>query len=464
MAKKGKEFDLGGVRIQLDPLVLATRIVMRQKLLLASIALLGAIVTIGVYLRTPKRFEAHSTILIRYESFDESFLQKLLNVSVGYLGSDLEMMSIINELDLYAKIRARLPYEMALREMRKELIVRSQPRNIWISYMSFDPVQAERVVAFTTERLLSKMAELNEAPYNRKLEAIDRTASELEPKRIEAINKLYEFKNKHPEIAISIPDLVPASSPLRSVEDEIRKAEHDLAVAQAGGVVPEARSEAPKKRPETEASRRLRDLEAALAEAKSKYTESHPEVLRLKTEIATAEAAVKREDAVAAAAAGAAEVPVGISPEEAKKARVAVAQARLKELIQRKTDLETASIGKPKLQREWAELSNAASTHSSHSRALADEREKIVRDRLVAASQFEENFQLVDAARVPELPSEPNRQKFMSIGMAVTALLGLLIAAWREAMRQTFVDATEFEEQAGLQVFAVLPTINNKEA
>src|SRR5437870_1455604 len=119
MARKGKELAIGGWRVQIDPLVLISRVLMRQKLLLSLVAVVGGTATVASYLAAPKIYLSHSNILIRYENFDEGYLQKLLNVSVGYFGSDLEMMTLINELDLYDSTRSRLPYEMALREIRK---------------------------------------------------------------------------------------------------------------------------------------------------------------------------------------------------------------------------------------------------------------------------------------------------------------------------------------------------------
>src|SRR5262245_35419524 len=98
MAKKSKEIEIGGVRIQIDPLILVRRILMRQKLLLAMVALLGGLATIGLYLKTPKKFTSVSEIVIRAEAFQEDYLRKLLNVVARYLGSDTEMMIIINEL------------------------------------------------------------------------------------------------------------------------------------------------------------------------------------------------------------------------------------------------------------------------------------------------------------------------------------------------------------------------------
>lgn len=458
MARKGKEIAVGGLRIQVDPLVLAGRVLMRQKMLLAIIAVVGGAATVGTYLRAKKVYESRSNVLIRYENFEDFYLQKLLNVAVGYLGSDLEMMIIINELNLYDKVRARMPYDMALREVRKELGINSKTRNIEIKFKSTDPVQAQRVVAFVTERLLSKMAELNEAQFNRDLDSIQVSLRDVEPKKTEAETRLFAFANAHPEIAGRLADLMMPSSPSAGIDDEIRRAEQELSAARAGKVLaPEVGNRPRTTGPEMQA---LLRLQAELQQLKNEYTDSHPQVVGKAREV--------REQQVKANAEMAG-IPVEAPPstaggEEAKKARIAKAQARLDDLLRQKVDVEKASIKKPQLQREFAELSLAASTYQSELRELYSRRETTRRERTVAANRFQENFQLVDAARVPEIPSEPDRNKMMISGIGLTAVLGLLLAAIREALRQVFVDATEFEEQTGLQVFAVLPNIKKEGA
>lgn len=456
MSKKGKEIDLGGLRIQVDPIVLASRVVLRQKRLLMVVALIGGLLTAIAYLRTPKKYTARSNILIRYENFGEGYLQKLLNVAVGYLGSDLELMLIVNELDLYAKLRQSMPYEMALRKIRDDIRVQNQPRNIEIKFTSEDPVEAQRVVAFTTERLLSKMAELNEAPFNRELEAVTNAIEETAPKKADAERRLFEFKDKHPSIANRVSDLLGTSgSGLPELEAEIRRAEKDLIAARTGGITsPSARSIR-----NTPALQELRDLERQLQEAKARFTESHPEVKRLENEVRKQKTLVDAEnrelDGLAV---------VGKSPEEVQRARVARAEARLRELMEQRVTMEKKAIKRPELQREWADLSmEVGQLQMSYSQDVGT-RDKLLRDRMVAANQFQENFQLVDPARRPEVPSEPDRNKFMFIGMAITAIIGLLASVVREALRQNFVNATEFEEQTGLQVFAVLPDIKGEEA
>lgn len=435
--------------------MLASRVVLRQKRLLLVAALIGGVATSVAYLRTPKKYTARSNILIRYENFGEHYLQKLLNVAVGYLGSDQELMLIVNELDLYAKMRRSMPYEMALRRIRDDIRVQNQPRNIEIKFTSEDPVEAQRVVAFTTERLLSKFAELNEAPFNRELEAVNNAIEETAPKKSKAEARLFEFKDKYPSIANRVSDLLGTSgSGLPELEAEVRRAEKDLIAARTGGIT------APTSRAvrNTPALQELRDLERQLQEAKARFTESHPEVKRLELEVKKQKGVVDAEnrelDGMAVA---------GKTPEEIQRARIARAEGRLKELMEQRLTLEKKAIKRPELQREWADLSMEVNQLQMAYSQDVGTRDKLLRDRMVAANQFQENFQLVDPARRPELPSEPDRNKFMFIGMAITAIAGLLASVVREALRQNFVNATEFEEQTGLQVFAVLPDIKGEE-
>src|SRR5262245_5521977 len=182
MAKKSKEIEIGGLRIQIDPLILVRRILSRQKLLLAIVALIGGIATVGLYLRTPKKYTSSAEIVIRAEAFQEDYLRKLLNVVARFLGSDTEMMIIINELDLYANTRANLPYDIALREMRRELKIDRPGGSILISFQSKNPAEAQRVVAFVTERIMSKLADLKDSPFKQQLDAVRTGLNDVEPR------------------------------------------------------------------------------------------------------------------------------------------------------------------------------------------------------------------------------------------------------------------------------------------
>jgi uncharacterized protein involved in exopolysaccharide biosynthesis len=448
MAKKSKEIELGGYRIQVDPLILVRRILTRQKKLLVSIALLGAIITAVVYKMTPKRYTSDAEILIRAEAFQEDYLRKLLNVVARYVGSDTEMMIIINELNLYASTRAELPYDIALRRMKKELKIDRPGGAIAIDFTSKSPQEAQRVTAFVTERILTKLADLKDSPYRQQLEAIETGIAEVDPKLKDAQLKLYEFKELHPEIATRpAAGTLPVGSPLATVNDEIDRSNQDLKRCYNPQV-----EAAPKPRKRTPGCVQLKKLEDAREALLKQFTPNHPSVIAADKDIKAQKEVCDQEMDAAGD-----DVSRPRSPAEC----VAATTARIKRLNEQKAELEQGASKKPKLERKWAELTAEAATLELQMTALRETHNRTIKERLIAANEFRDSFVLVDPPRVPELPSYPERTQFMMFGAAITFILGMLTATIREALRQTFVDARELEEQTGIPVLASLPNIGD---
>lgn len=456
MAKKGKEIDLGGLRLQVDPFILLQRVLMRQKLMLTLFAVVGGALTIYAYKSAPKVYSSNASIAIRTESREEDYWRKLANRAMRDVNSNAELMLIINELDLFGATRVNMPYEMALRRIRRELKIDRSTGSISVGFESKDPKQARDVVAFVTERVLNTFANLIDSPYRREIDALGRGIVELQPTVKEARTKLFEFKAKHPTVAVLTPDFIAPSSPLGGVEGEIKKAEMNLKRCYAG--VQQA-APAPKARPTNTgpACRRLDELTKRKASLLAQYTASHPEVVRAADMAAKQEIACEREQVELGGTASSG----GIKPGQTQAQCIEGAKARLAALHREKVDIEKTAIKKPALQREWAELSVRINQLESELRALRERRAGAIQNRLVAANDFQENFQLVDPPRVPELPTKPERNQFLMMGIAMTAILGLLLTTIREAFRQTFLDPQEFEDQTGLQVLAVLPDIND---
>jgi capsular polysaccharide biosynthesis protein len=444
MAKKGKEIDLGGIRVQIDPFIIGRRILMRQKLLLTSVALLGGFITAVLYKTTPKAYSSDATIAVRVDAMDEVFARTLINRAMRDLNADGEMMLMINELDLFGSMRVGLPYEMALRRMRNELAINQQTGSIGVSYMSKDPVECERVVSFATERVLSKIENLIDSPLRRETEALNAAILELEPKLKKAQEKVFEFKAKHPTIAITIPDYIPENSPMKSVETDLKRAQTNLQRCYAGArPLAGPKKQSPICLDAQAAKRKLDDL-------LEQYTASHPTVIAAKQEHIT----LQRKCDSAQDAAG-----EGKSFNQAEC--IASVKEEIRRLHDRKAELTLVGSKKPKLQQQWMNLSSQLGQLQTQYNALVERRAKGADERKVNAGNFQENFTLVDPARVPEIPSSPDIGQFATLGMAITALIGIALAALREAMRQSFLSPDEFEEQTGLPVLAILPDISN---
>jgi len=449
MAKKGKVFEFIGVRFQLDPLIIARRILTRQVPLLATIALIGGVSTIVSYKRAKRIFESRAGIAIRSADFNENRLDKDLNLAANFLASDAEMVLILNELDLYADARRTKPYEKSIQNFRDELVLNTDVGRIEIAYRSENARQAKRVVEFVTERVMSALSQVFEAPFTAEIDVIQRSLQVIEPKLKGAEERLFAFKNKHPRISSELTVLDGVDSPVSAIDIAIRRAEKELAAAKSGKPLPRSQRRGGR-------NPALKRAKQQLALAKQTYTANHPNVVNLQREVRQLEAKVNSPGGSQANAGG------GVTARRA--IAVANAKARLKSLLKKRSTEAAKLIQKPKLQQEWQSLSLKVQTLNSEVRELLERRAEVVQNQRLAQSNFYENFQLVDPAMMPKTPVEPKIQKFGGIGMFLTAALGILLALLLEGLRQTIVNSQELEEATGIAVLSSLPAIPERDS
>jgi uncharacterized protein involved in exopolysaccharide biosynthesis len=185
-------------------------------------------------------------------------------------------------------------------------------------------------------------------------------------------------------------------------------------------------------------------------ELTAQFTPEHPSVREAENAVRKAQAACDKEDP---------SVPTkSVSPAEC----VASAKRRIEYLRAKEAEIEKKKGVKPKLERQWAELNLDVTTIELEYTEFKKALRSVTRERSINANEFKESFVLVDPPRVPEIPSYPDRNQFMFIGIGVTFVIGMLLALSREAFRQTFVDAREVEEQTGLPVLSSLPSVTNE--
>lgn len=456
MAKKGKEFDIGGIRVQIDPFILVRRVLMRQKLLLTLVAIVGGAATIAMYLVTDKRYATSSTIAIRTDTMQEQTVRNLVNRAMRDVNSNVEMMLMINELNLFASTRAGLPYDIAIRSMRRELNIKRSTGSIGVSFASKQALECERVVSFASERVLEKIANLLEAPHTRKLADLERRATEIDPQAKEAQDKVLNFKAKYPKIALPRNlEFISQGSGGSSIQKSLEAAKKNLKACYANVSAPVV---VKRKIPDGPECRSLKSVIARKNSLLSKFTASHPEVRKAQAAVGIQQSKCDRERERLQQAAGV----VGRRPGQSQGQCIAAAKASIDRLNRQKAEILAKQGRKPKLQAKWAELNFKADQLNSELKYVNDQIRSTHRSRMSAITNFQENFQLVNPAKVPQLPSEPDRTKFMIIGMAITAILGLILATLIEALRQSYLSAEEFEEQTGLQVLATLPDIKTE--
>ena len=200
-------------------------------------------------------------------------------------------------------------------------------------------------------------------------------------------------------------------------------------------------------------------LVRALESLRTKYTESHPDVIAVKNRLANLERNKKT---------------YGVKTDP--RYRELQNQMTLTDMqIRRLADEERGIAGQmgtyrarieqaPAREQEMASLLREyQSTRETHERLMKKSQDAQQAENL-EKKQKGEQFRVIDPARLPEKPFSPDIPKILLISLLAGLGCGLGLAFVREQMDRSFHDAGDVEIALGLRVLATIPRIEEKAA
>jgi polysaccharide chain length determinant protein (PEP-CTERM system associated) len=237
-------------------------------------------------------------------------------------------------------------------------------------------------------------------------------------------------------------DLAAAQSSLNVVNAQMAGTPANIAGSGGGAVAGPARA-------------RLSAIQGQLADARAKgYTDSHPDVIALKSQLGAAQAAAAREP-VYSGGGGSASNPVyiGLRSMQADK------QATVAALVQRKAQIEgDLNV----LQARMAEQPGVAAEQGEIERqyqVLKDQYDKLLADReqMKISSQAQnvadaDKFNVVDPPTQPRAPTSPNRPLLLTAVLVAGLGAGLALAFALGKLTTTFPTAAKLEKASGMPV------------
>ena len=201
---------------------------------------------------------------------------------------------------------------------------------------------------------------------------------------------------------------------------------------------------------------RLNAIQGQLADARARgYTENHPDVIALRSQLAAAQAAARGEPLVGGGAGGGSSNPAYISLRSLqgdKQAQVASLMAR-KAQLQGDLDTITAKLaGNPQVAAEQSQIENDYQVLKDGYAKLLGDREAI-KLRGQAQSQTDSiKFSVIDPPTAPRVPAAPNRPLLLT-GVLIAALgAGVAIAFALGQLKTTFATAGRLEKATGMPV------------
>ncbi len=466
--------------------------------------LLGWIMVWGASWVLPSRYRSSTLILVEQPTMPKDYVTPNVNDDVQdrlrsitqQILSRTRLLHIIDQLNLYADEHGRLTADDKVERMRKDIgeieLVRDAEGRVSsfnVSYSSHDAHLAQKVTSELTNLFISENLEVRQQQsedttkfLEGQLETARQTLSDQE-------EKIREFKGQHvgelpAQVSSNLQILAGMQSQLQAEEDALNTAKQqrvylETLVNQYRSLQGSGQGSAKTAGGTTAGlpalDEELEKLRAQLADLSSHYTDRHPDVRKLKEQIAKTEKMreqviasmnAKASDPNAAASGDTGEVKDPSSPMaqlqgqlQANKVEIANRERSIVELKTKVADYQARLNQEPVREQQLSDLTRGY----EQSKANYDELLKKKNSSAMATSmellQQGERFRIIDPPSLPLKPDFPNRLKFCGIGLAIGLMLGTVVAGAFEMTDGRIYDEKELQKLLPVPVISEIPAL-----
>jgi len=431
----------------------------------------------------PPTYRSTSTILIEEQEIPREYVlstvtgyaeQRLQSINQRIM-SHTKLLEIINRFNLYADLRDKWSTEEIVDKMRKKHIKfetvsadvvdrrTGRPATATIAFtVSFDGEkpdvvqQVANVLAslYLEENLLSrekltagasKFIEEEAKAVQTRLSQLDALISTFKQKNIDSLPELSQLN-------LQIVERIERDAD--QFKDQLRtlKEKEGYLQTQLASTPPDFSN------PDKE---RLKELRAKIINLRTNYSETYPDVIKTKEEIATLERRLRgavREGS----AGGRPDNPayVALASQLASiRSDIESVKRQLHDAQKKRDSYRRRIEAGPQVEEQYKLLLNERTS----TQAKYDDLMKKVMEARVAQGlekgQMGERFTLIDAARLPEKPVRPNIPAVLLIGLILGIGAGVGTASFRENTDQSAHTADDLNRATKLPVLSSIPVI-----
>ena len=517
-------------------------ILRRQKLaILLSIALL-ALITLGIAMGLPPVYRSTATILVQEQEIPQdlvrttvtSYADERIQVISQQVMTRGVLLQLVEKYDLYGTRRRFQTSEDIVEQMRKDIQLKTVNADITdrrtggrvqgtiafrLSFDSRSPQRAQRVVNDLVSQYLNENAKVRQQRAADTSSFLGEEAERLNKQIQELESKLADFKTRNqgrlPELsqvnlqAIDRADseLVRIDRELSSLEDRRVYLEAQIAQLRAStslmpagaerasdpaerlralqtmqaslsgvyaaehpdllrlrreiaGLQKELGIESPGQDPSAQVQ--LAEQRAQLAALRERYSEDHPDVQRLQRAVAALEDAQKRAPASAPSPRASPRIdnPLVITLRaqfEAATSEIKSLRAMRGEMAGRANAYQRRLEQMPEVERAYLDLTrDRENTITRYREVKAKQMQAEIAEELEKGRKGE-RFSLIDPANLPETPASPNRPMILIIGLVLSLGGGLGVGALREALDKSVRGVRDLGRALDVPVFGTIP-------
>jgi succinoglycan biosynthesis transport protein ExoP len=430
-------------------------LVKKRKLPVVIVALLVMTVAVVACYLLPKKYEAQSTVFIEKNviselvkgiavtpSKDDSI--KVLKYAIT---SRTLLLKVISDLDLGAtRAKTDAAREELIRTFQKNIDVKVKDNNLFIiSFTDTSPRVARDFVNTLVQRYIEENLSAKREESYGATKFLTEQIGTVKQKLTQAETDLNKFKAEKGGV-INVDEA--------KLFEEINLAQqklYDLQLRrrQLEGLKPVARMAA------DPLQARLAFLQKRLEELRVEYTDSYPEVLKVKSDIETVREQIKGRHGTVSTLPDSEEV----GKVQAELSAVKMSEASLQRYIGMNQallkNIPTAKAGLEKLEME------KQSRKDLYDKLLARQGQSEMSQQMEVQDKTT-TFRIIDPAVIPTFPASPDRVKIILLGILAGLAAGIGIALLLDKLDHS-VKSIDSLKKLGVPVLVSIPTIRDPE-
>jgi uncharacterized protein involved in exopolysaccharide biosynthesis len=489
----------------------------------------------------PPSYRSSATILIQEQEIPQelvrstitSFADERIQVISQQVLARSVLLELIEKYDLYANRRRFQTNEEVIDRMRADIKVQPVSAEVMdrrtgsqvkatiafkLSYESGSAANAQKIANDLATLYLNENIKNREERAAETSTFLEEETSRLSKHIAEVETQLAAFKEKNEG---RLPELRELNLQLSERNaDELLRIEHDsteatnrlaalqeeLSLTSPYSTLPNESGDKPVLQPED----RLKELQAQLADISGTYTEEHPDIRRLKREIASLEAQgygigpdptrderlsklkaqlvqlrethsddfpdvirVKREIAAIEKMSnpGAAPAPTKRvradnpvylnlrSQIDSQKAELQALNQERGQLLMKQADLQTRLEQTPQVEREYLDLTRDQDNSKARFRELKEKQMDAEVAQQLEHDRKAERFTLIEPPQYPERPASPNRGAILLAGFVLALIGGASTGAVRESLDSTVKLPADLARLLQVPTLGVVPAV-----
>ncbi len=436
---------------------------------------------IALAISAPEVFEAKTLILVEGQRVPQNYVQSIvtedtaqrINTISQQILSRTNLEKIINDFGLFSSPNAdKMFIEDKVASLRRRISVdvlsdhRRETEAFTITFKGTDPQK----VMLVANGLASSFIDQN--LKNRESQATgtsDFLEAELQSMKLKLEKVEENIKNYRKTNMGELPEQLETNlSLLARLQENLTDRQQSLRAARARLVElnDQARSREPSVvvigggRPQVEGTASLEELQAQLESMQARYTEKHPDILRIKKQIADLESKSGQDGTGDGAQSLSPRIPLALRQQIFEvKTEIQATESEIEGLRTQIAEYQRRTENIPKREQELLSLNrdyqNIRATYES---LLARKLEADIAVNM-ERKQKGEQFRILDPAKVPERPVEPDLKKLFLIMVALGFGLGGGLAFLLDIVKPSFRKPNEIEEQYELPVLVSIPKL-----